>query len=464
MNEFKFACPWCRQHMMCDMSQRGTVMQCPTCFQKVGAPMAPSPDAKYILTGTKIQEKKLTVGDDADSDGAEKKFPTAILIGVIALALMAAGAGYFFLHAKKAVQPPVAAAGWQKSDIGKVGAAGSFRLANGVFTVSGAGEDIWNQADSFHFVFQALTGDGTLTAHLLNIKNTDTWAKAGVMFRESLEANSAYAVAFATPASGIAFQQRDHSDGKAAEVLHVPNLAAPCWLRLVRQGNSVTASSSLDGTSWTKMGSATIPMGSQVYAGLVTCSHKNETLCQAQFDNVTLHKDVKVVTNPAPTPIPAPPVSDTNWTLNLADVVIPNTPAAGRIHGQDFKVERASFQSGTLNLRVGTSGPVEFGVLITFGNAQPEAMSRKTIDISTDAEKAAPVQLRWKDDAGAQRKQFNTGYALRLEIGALVNNHLPGKIYLCTPDPEKSYLMGTFNASVSKPKPKTPAPAPVKTN
>ena len=451
--------------MMCDMSQRGTVMQCPTCFQKVGAPMAPSPDAKYILTGTKIQDKKSTGGDDADSDGAEKKFPAAILVGVIALALLAAGAGYFFLHAKKAVHSE--AAGWQKSDIGNVGAAGSFSLAKGVFTVNGAGVDIWNEADSFHFVFQALNGDGTLTARLLKMKNTDTWAKAGVMFRESLEANSAYAVAFATPASGIAFQQRDHSDGKAAEVLHVPNLAAPCWLRLVRQGNNFTASSSLDGTSWTTMGSATIPMGSQLYAGLAACSHKNETLCQAQFDNVTLHKDVKVITNAAPAPappIPAPPANDTNWTLNLADLVIPDTPAAGRIHGQDFKVERASFQTGTLNLRVGASGPVEFGVLITFGNAQPEAMSRKTINISTDAEKAAPVQLRWKDDSGVQRKQFNTGYALRLEFGALVNNHLPGKIYLCTPDAEKSYLMGTFNASAYKPKPKTPAPAPVKTN
>jgi hypothetical protein len=42
-------------------------------------------------------------------------------------------------------------------------------------------------------------------------------------------------------------------------------------------------------------------------------------------------------------------------------------------------------------------------------------------------------------------------YALRLEFGALTNRHLPGRIYLCTPDPQKSYVMGTFNAEVSVP-------------
>jgi hypothetical protein len=45
---------------------------------------------------------------------------------------------------------------------------------------------------------------------------------------------------------------------------------------------------------------------------------------------------------------------------------------------------------------------------------------------------------------------------MRLEFGALEKNHLPGKIYLCTPDDEKSYLVGSFNADARKPKPKKP--------
>ena len=77
-----------------------------------------------------------------------------------------------------------------------------------------------------------------------------------------------------------------------------------------------------------------------------------------------------------------------------------------------------------------------------------------TINVTSDAERAAAVNLRWKDDSGTQKQNFTNGYALRLEFGAMAKGKLPGKIYLCAPDAEKSYLMGSFNAGISKPKPK----------
>lgn len=169
---------------------------------------------------------------------------------------------------------------------------------------------------------------------------------------------------------------------------------------------------------------------------------------------------------PAPAPKPAPkpalippPASDSNWLLVLPARALPASPVAGRIHGKDFIVERASFQNGTLTLRYGTRGNMEFGALINFAGAPPEALAGKSIDVTTNAEKAARVSLRWKDDAGAvQKPNFDSGYALRLEFGALENNRLPGKIYLCLPDDEKSYLLGAFTADARKPKPKTPTP------
>ena len=60
MSEFKYACPVCGQHMKCDSSQSGTVMECPTCFQKITAPQAPATDdPKFIITGTKMGERPL---------------------------------------------------------------------------------------------------------------------------------------------------------------------------------------------------------------------------------------------------------------------------------------------------------------------------------------------------------------------------------------------------------------------
>jgi hypothetical protein len=60
MSEFKFACPVCGQHMKCDSSQSGMVMECPTCFQNITAPQAPeTDDPKFIITGTKVGERPI---------------------------------------------------------------------------------------------------------------------------------------------------------------------------------------------------------------------------------------------------------------------------------------------------------------------------------------------------------------------------------------------------------------------
>jgi hypothetical protein len=161
--------------------------------------------------------------------------------------------------------------------------------------------------------------------------------------------------------------------------------------------------------------------------------------------------EVAKATKPAPV---APHASDTNWLLALGTNAIPDAPVAGRIHGHDFIIERAVLYNGTLTLREGTRGPVTFGVTINFSGALPEALSGQTINVMTNADAAARVTLHWQDDADSEKVIFNNGYALRLEFGALEKNRLPGKIYLCLPDPEKSYLLGTFNADARKPKPK----------
>ena len=163
----------------------------------------------------------------------------------------------------------------------------------------------------------------------------------------------------------------------------------------------------------------------------------------------------QVRTKPAPpAPLVAPPASDANWMLDLGTAAIPDSTAAGRIHGQDFIVERAILQSGTLTLRAGRAGTVESGIIINFGGAQPESLAGQSINVTTDADKAAGVMLRWKDGDQQSKVTITNGYALRLNFGRLSGNHLPGKIYLCTPDETKSYIAGTFNADIRRPKPK----------
>jgi hypothetical protein len=98
-------------------------------------------------------------------------------------------------------------------------------------------------------------------------------------------------------------------------------------------------------------------------------------------------------------------------------------------------------------------GAADLGATINFGGVLPEALAGQSINVATNAETAARVILRWKEGNLSLRENFTNGYALRIEFGQLAGNRMPGKVYLCTPDAEKSYITGNFNAEIRKPKP-----------
>ncbi len=176
---------------------------------------------------------------------------------------------------------------WANQDIGAVGLAGSASYAGGVFTASGSGADIYGTADAFQYVYQPASGDCSITARVVTQQNTNTYAKAGVMIRETLAANSTYAFMQETP-NGLYYQDRATTGGSAATVAGPVTGAVPYWVRVTRAGNVFTAYSSPDGTTWAQAGAAqTITMAANVYIGLPVCSHNTTTLSTVTFDNVT---------------------------------------------------------------------------------------------------------------------------------------------------------------------------------
>jgi len=150
----------------------------------------------------------------------------------------------------------------------------------------------------------------------------------------------------------------------------------------------------------------------------------------------------------------APHANDTNWMMNLAAAEMPDVPAQGRIHGQDFITDRAVLQNGTLTLRRGRTGPFTLAFQVNFGGVQPEALAGQSLNIATNAPMAARVILNWQDGDHAAKEIFQGGYAMRLTFGQASGNRLPGTIYFCAPDDAKSYVMGSFSAELRKPKPK----------
>jgi len=185
-------------------------------------------------------------------------------------------------------------AGWTGTDIGNVGLPGNdglaFDGANTWLEVGGTGGDIWGAVDAFHFRYAStpLSGDGSITVQLTNQQNTNEFAKAGIMLRRSLTANSAHVTLDIKPDTGVELLTRAH-DGGDTSYLGGSGPGLGGTLRLSRAGDQVTAAVSAGGTSWTVVGTTTL--SGPVFVGIAVTSHDEAVVNQAQFANVNVSVD-----------------------------------------------------------------------------------------------------------------------------------------------------------------------------
>ena len=180
---------------------------------------------------------------------------------------------------------------------GSPASVGSFTEAPaGTYTMTAAGTDIWSVADEFHYAFKTLTGVGAIEAQVLSIDDTDPWAKAGVMIRESLEPGSKFAAVYITPGNGCRFQGRTDADADATSDTSVATaeqiaIAAPYWIKLERDfAGNFRGYYSSDGATWQAMSwnPHNIAMNSNVYIGLVVTSHNTAATAEGRFSNVKI--------------------------------------------------------------------------------------------------------------------------------------------------------------------------------
>jgi len=140
--------------------------------------------------------------------------------------------------------------------------------------------------DAFYFAHQPLTGNGTITVQMTSlagqvavgpsqtVPGLQPWSKAGIIIKQSTSQGSAYAAMMVTGSHGVRMQWDYVNDtpGLTGSV----SAASPRWLRLVRDGDTITGYDSADGTHWTLAGTATLPgLTSTVQAGLFAAAPSN---------------------------------------------------------------------------------------------------------------------------------------------------------------------------------------------
>ncbi len=177
-----------------------------------------------------------------------------------------------------------------QSDIGSVNPPGTvhYDLATGAYALTSAGADLWSTEDDFHFLWKKASGDVALSADIDFPVKTGTHhrsRKAILMFRQSLDADSAYVDA-AQHGSGLAALQFRQANGDTTQSIEL-NIDMPSRVRLEKRGDILTMYVSSHGEPLHPSGAAIkLHLDSPFYAGIGLCAHNPNAVETATFSHL----------------------------------------------------------------------------------------------------------------------------------------------------------------------------------
>jgi len=146
----------------------------------------------------------------------------------------------------------------------------------GKMSLTGAGADIWNNSDEFTYAYKTLTGDGSLIARVTSTgTGTNTWAKGGVMIRDTVNGGSMHAMMVITGGggNGASFQYRSATNGASGNSDITTVVAPPYWVKIERAGGNFSGYVSTDGKTWSVVGQTQVAMTDPVLIGICVTSH-----------------------------------------------------------------------------------------------------------------------------------------------------------------------------------------------
>ncbi len=192
---------------------------------------------------------------------------------------------------------------WKCGDIGDLDASGNVNeggsaCSNSVWTLQGGGAGIGGTNDGFHFLYEPCVSNAELTVHLESQQSTNPWAGAGVMLSENLDPSARSAFVAFTPGNGLVFESRSVT-GAAGLTTRLPGFSLPCWLRILRSGNTLVGYVSPNTAQWTQVGAVNIPgFNSQAYIGLAVTADTSTQIAQLNQDCTNSSGNVVVGASP----------------------------------------------------------------------------------------------------------------------------------------------------------------------
>lgn len=193
----------------------------------------------------------------------------------------------------------------KSGDVGSPAIKGSttFDAATGQYKVTGSGANIWGKQDQFQYVWREMTGNFVASATLRFVGQGAEHRKAGIMVRQSMEPDSAYAD-IVMHGSGMPAIQWRSKPGEDTNTFDLP-LAGPGTYRLkmVRTGVKTYLYLGKDGAEPKEIVHTEVSLPGPVMVGLVVCAHQADTAETVIFSDVSV--EAQAPATPAAVPAPA---------------------------------------------------------------------------------------------------------------------------------------------------------------
>jgi hypothetical protein len=237
-------------------------------------------------------------------------------------------------------------------DVGTpAGGSASYNTTNQQFTLVGAGYDIFGASDAFHYVYEPLTGNGSVTVEVLSDSPNSGLDLAGINIRDSLSTTAANMWIAARDNGTVFADSRTTNGGTGTDDNDSQPGSFPEYLKITRNGDTVVGSYSTDGTNYTVLDTQTISFSSStVLVGMAASSQSAPTtLATATFANFS-------VSGGAATTLTAPSVSaglssPYQFTVNYTS---PNEVNASTVGNNNWVVQLPG--GGTENATLVTTG------------------------------------------------------------------------------------------------------------
>lgn len=165
--------------------------------------------------------------------------------------------------------------------------------APGTFRITGGGADMWGTQDAFRFGWIRLSGDATLSADVHFAPGAAPLAKGVLIFRQSLEPDSAYADVAIHGDGHVTLQYRPEPSAETKDITASEHGATR--IRIERSGSIFKASTQAADGSWKPFATQTVALTGPVYIGLGVCAHDAKGLATVTFSETALRHSAQVL-------------------------------------------------------------------------------------------------------------------------------------------------------------------------